>query len=794
MIRNYLTIALRNLWKNKAHTLINVLGLALGIASSIIIFFIVSFELSYDDFHEKSDRIYRLTLSGEREGESYYNNTVPMPLPGAIRKDFTADIEEVLRIERVDDRILLEGKTVLIKEDKAFTENAYFSLFNFPLIAGNPETILKQPNEVVLTRSLSAKLYGDYHKAIGSTFTLLAEDQEYELEVKGIMEDLPENTDFTYEMLISSAGREEETNWDFYFSSFNAFVLLPEKTDAVIIEERLNLLHRQYADVAHINKNNVKIQLQPLSDIHYNDQYSGFPYHKMSKANLAGLSAIAGILLLLGCINFVNLATAISTKRNKEIGIRKTLGSNRRQIILHLLGEAFIITVLAMILSLGLAEFGLLYLKKLYANLAPVNLHFTVESGFFFLVILLLVTLLAGLYPSWLLSRFKPVHMFKAPFTTLQQKRFSLRQSLVVFQFFVSQVFIVCTLVIAQQMNFLMNAPLGFDTSAVITLDLADEDPQNRERFASMLSGESGVRQLSFSAFSAISQNMYGGIYEVDGREEDDQQVSLQFADEHFFETHNMQLLAGEVYIPSDSGSGFVANASFVRTLGLQDPEQALGKYVTVWGMTLPVVGVVADYHANSFEDKIEPMLITNQSSFYSSLNLKVNRQQAAEVIEKLEASWKLTYPEYDFSYEFLDERVRSFYLDYERNLSLAQLFAGMTILIGCLGLYGLVMFMAERRTKEVGIRKVLGASLQQIVVLFSKEFIKLILVAFVLAAPLAYYLSQQWLRTFAYTVEITAFTFAICLAAIMVIVLLTVGYQSIKAALANPVKSLRNE
>jgi putative ABC transport system permease protein len=433
-------------------------------------------------------------------------------------------------------------------------------------------------------------------------------------------------------------------------------------------------------------------------------------------------------------------------------------------------------------------------LKKLYRYLDQVHLHFNFTSVIFLAVLMLIVTHLAGLYPGWLLSRFKPIHMFKPAVITVQRRRFSLRQILVVFQFFVAQVFIACTLVIAQQMDFLKNAPLGFDENAIITVDLRDALPQTRARFSSMLSNETGIDAISFSMISAISQGMWSSNYGVDGAEKTDQQVNLQFADDQFFNTHGMKLLAGQVYIPSDSGSGFVVNESFVHELGLEQPAQALGKYISVWNFNLPIVGVVADYHANGFANKIEPMLIVNFSPQYRSLNLKVRMEQAQEVIVQLEKIWKITYPEFTFQYEFLDDRVNSFYKDYDRNFSLAQIFAGIAIFIGCLGLFGLVLFMAERRTKEIGIRKVLGASVRHILAMFSKEFVRLILIAFALATPLAYYAMQRWLEKFAYSIEIDFPVFLWCLLVTLLLVLITVGYQSIRAALVNPVNSLRDE
>jgi predicted permease len=795
MIKNYLTIALRNLWKNKSHTLINVLGLALGIGSSIIIYFIVSFELSYDNFHEKADRIYRLTFSSEFQGKRYYNNTVPEPLPEAFLQDFADDIEEVLVLEQTGGKIILDDQTTFVRENIAYTENAYFSFFDFPLVAGNPTTALQQPNEVVLSQPLYQKLFGSEEYDLGKELVFDVTDTTYLLKVVGVLADLPENTDFQNEFLVSYTTKPlaRRSGWKSMFSNFNAFVLLPEEVTPAGLNDRFSDFLKKYRNEEDVEKYKSSLHLQPLSEIHYDGRYAGFPHRKMPKFILSGLIFLAVLLVVLACVNFVNLATAVSGKRAKEIGVRKTLGSSRKQIVLSFLGEAFLITVLATALAFGLAELGLIQLKKLYTHLQPVDIQLGIGSLAFLLLLITVVANLAGFYPAWLLSRFKPIQALNAKATVVRGGRFSLRHGLVIFQFFISQVFVMSVIVISQQLDYLKNAPLGFDQDAVLTVDLRGSDSQVRGRFEAVLSEETAVKHHTFSSASAISQSVEIAGYSVD-EQETERQVNLHYADHRFFDTHNMKLLVGSIFVPSDSGSGFIANESFVKDLNLEQPEQALGKYITVGKMDLPIVGVVSDYHTRDFSAKIPPLLITNRSGNYDNLSVKVDMAQVQTVVDKLEQVWEITYPEYDFRYEFLDERVARFYQDYDRTFSLAQLFAGIAILISCLGLYGLVMFMAERRTKEVGIRKVLGASVQQIVGLFSKEFVKLIFVAFALAAPLAYYLMQQWLSSFAYTIEVDIYIFASSLVAILLIVLLTVSYQSFKAALANPMDSLRNE
>jgi ABC-type antimicrobial peptide transport system permease subunit len=794
---NYIKIALRNLWKHKSQTFINVLGLALGLASSIIIYFILEHELNFDKFHTKADQIYRITSVSNYDGEQYFFNGVPKPLPAAFRQDFGQDIDELLileLIEQANSRIQINGQTILLDKGRAFTENAYFKMLDFPLLSGNPATVLSQPNEVVLSASLSTQLFGSSEAALGKTFTFFRFDDTYELQVTGIMQDPPVNTDFQFEMLISySTQGQQEFVWDGLYSSFNVFVQLPESTSVQYLESQFEQFVIKHAGEEIIEEDEEGLRLQPLSEIHYDNRYPGFPYHKTSDLEITALILLSIILIVLACINFINLATAISTQRAKEVGIRKTLGSSRRQIILHFLGEAFLVTVFAVLLALGLSELGLIHLKKWYTHLEAVSIHFSWYTILFLLLLVSVVTNLAGLYPGWLLSRFQPVHMFKKDVLLVRKQKFSLREVLVVFQFFIAQVFIVCTLVIAQQLDFLKHAPLGFDKEAILTVELKDQNPQHRERLETVLQKESSVQNLTFSAFMAISQSMAASMYALEGQEPE-KGANLQYADHRFFDTHGMQLLAGAVYTPSDSGSGYIVNEAFVKDIGLQHPEEALGKYISIDNLELPIVGVVADYHTRDFRSKVPPLVISNYSPEYHNLSIKVDLKDVAVVLKKIEETWKLMYPEHDFSYAFMDEQVARFYQSYDRNFSLAQLFAGIAIFISCLGLYGLVLFMAQRKTKEIGIRKVLGATVSNIISIFSKEFVKLIVFAFVLAAPLAYYLMQQWLNDFAYKIEVGLLTFTSALLLTLLLVLLTVGYQSIKAALANPVDSLRNE
>ena len=799
MLRNYLRISLRNLWKRKTSTVINVLGLSLGIGSAIIVFLIVRYELSFDRFHERADRIYRVVADFKSPDGESGNAGVPRPLPEALRQDFVGALERVVPLEMYEDhrQVQVGDKTFFLAEPIAYTEPGYLQLFDFPLLEGNPQTVLTLPDEAVITASLSEKLFGRSRDVLGEVIRL---DGKQELKVSGVLADLPPDTDLTFGLLISfntlARNREVDQEWDSFNSSFQTYVLLAPSASPEALQDQLTNYLERYAPQEDNGGWDAFLHLQPLTSVHFGGKYGGFPHRRASREMLAGLGLLAALLVMLAVINFINLTTAISGRRSKEVGIRKVVGSSRQQIIFYFLGEALLVTALATGLALGLAEVGLLQLQQLYDHLRAVSIGLNASTVVFLVMLVAGVTLLAGAYPAVLLSRFQPAQLVKGTIPSPRQNRGRARGALVVFQLFVAQTFILFVLVVGQQLAYLLEAPLGFNQDAILTVEFPEQDSPAQQQIKEQLQNHTGVQSLSLSQAPALSQSMHATVFGYDGQsvKESQRSVNLQFADSDFFTTYQMPLVAGQVYPPSDSGSAWVVNETFMRDVGAASPDELLGKYVSLEDAELPIVGVVADYHTATFGRKIPPLLITNRRAQYQYLNLKVNLTQAKEVIEQLQKAWQTSYPDFPFEYQFLDDAIARFYKDQQRLLSLIQLFSGVAIFIGCLGLYGLVVFMAEQRTKEIGIRKVLGASVQQLLVLFSGQFVKLLVIAFCLAAPLAYWLMRQWLQSFAYRIQISGWMFIACLLLSLLLVLLTVGYQSLRAARANPVDSLRNE
>ena len=802
MLTNYFKTTFRNLWKHKSHTLINVLGLSLGITACLVIFLVLRFELSFDAFHPQADRIYRIVSTFPQQSTMRYQTGVPRPLPAAFRQDFSEEAEVLIIEEYFNWNLAKVGeKTVELKETDngglpiAFTENGYFSFFNFPLLAGDARQVLRQPNEVIITQSVAEKLFPDIAAAMGSVINL---DDSMDLKVAGVMADLPTNTDFPFEMLISysTLGRNQTTDqqeWGSRSSSFQVFARLSENVTPAQIEAQLPSFLAKYA--GEDNAEGVQMSLQTLADLHVSADFPNFRYRSIPRTLIWGMGLVGLLIILTACVNFINLSTALATQRAKEVGVRKVLGSTRGQLVTQFLAEAALMTLLATVLALVLTELSLTQLNRM-SQYASVGLEFSTTVVLFLTGSVILVTILAGLYPAWVLTRFQPVQALKNQISSRVNRRFSLREGLIVFQFGITQMLIIGTIAIAYQMHYIKTTPMGFDRDAVVVMEFQSNTPQDLQRMRNGIAHYPGVENFSFSLSPAMSEDYWTSNFKIVGDTSNVRREALRLmTDEHYLATYGIKLVAGEGLVDSDTTNRFVVNEAFVRSVGYDSPEAIIGTSMSFGGeQEFPITGVVQDYHAHSLEETIEPLVMSSSSNMFQTINIKINMQQASSVIAHLEQVWKEVYPEAPFDYQFQDEMMAEFYQSYTQTFSLMQVFAGVSILIGCLGLYGLVTFMAERKTKEIGVRKVLGASVLNILAIFSREFTKLILMAFVIAAPLAYFAMRGWLQNFAYKIDLGVGIFLWGMLATLIIALATVGYRSVRAALANPVDSLRSE
>ncbi|MEM6841191.1 MAG: ABC transporter permease [Bacteroidota bacterium] len=798
MFRNYWKTAIRTLWKHKSYTAINVLGLSLGITCSLLLFLLVRYLLSFDTFHAKSDRIYRIVRESVRQGSTDYTPGVPIPLPDAFREDFP-EVEKVVFTSYFREGLITvrrdeETQNFPESEGLAYVEPTFFQVFDRPLLVGNPKTVLSQPNQAVISEKLAQKYFGEqqsYESVLGKTIQL---DKEADLVITGIAEDYPTNTDFPFEMMISYATVKDEMlkngGWGSVSSDNHCYFLLDKEQSLDAIEARLP----EFVDKYHGKDNYAKITLyvQSLQDIHFDTRFSGYAFQNIPEAVVQVLGLVALFLILIACINFINLTTAVSAKRSKEVGIRKTLGGSKSQVVYQFLGETTLITILSVLIALGLAELLLLKINPLLDLAIAIDLLSDGTLVVALVLTIVAVSVISGLYPSWVLARFAPIQALQNKLIQPATRGFTLRKGLVVFQFIIAQVFIIGTLVLISQMQYIEQADLGFRQEAILTIPLPNDTHESPQTLRNELLRLSGVEKASLSSASPTSSSTWQTSFEVEGNP-DTYDMEVKEVDQYYMDVYGLELIAGRGLTEIDTTSRVIVNEAFLKKVGIDSPEDAIGKQLELWNKTVPIVGVTKNFHTRSLKHTIGPTALMDGNS-YRQVDIQINTANISQTLADIEDRWSAFYPEYTFDYQFVDDAIAEFYEEGKTMSAILATTALVVIFIGCLGLYGLITFMAEQKTKEVGVRKVLGASVASIVGLFSVEFIKLLSLAFLVAAPIAYFVMNGWLQRFEYKIDLGIGLFLTGIGATLVIALLTVSYRSIKAAMANPVDSLRNE
>jgi predicted permease len=793
MLRNYFTVAFRTLQRNKVYTLINVLGLTLSIACGILIFTVVKYHLSFDRFHPHTDRIYRIVTDLEKGADIASMPNVPSPLGKEFREEY-AFADKVARIFTVQREVITVrngNQTLKFKEDEvAFAESEFFEIFHYPLLRGDKNTALTEPNTAIITEKVAQKYFGS-EDPINKTLRL---DNRIDFTITGVLKNFPPTTDrqtgiyLSYPTLkLYNEWQASDAAWGGISSGAQCFVLLRQGAHPAEVEKALMTypVKRQ--------RPNDHYKLQPLANLHFDAQYEGV----MEKRNLWVISLIGLFLIVSACVNFINLTTAQALNRSKEVGVRKVLGSVPRQLFGQFIAETALLTLLSIVLATGLAAAVLPFINQLFNSRMPLSLFLDGQLLVFILLLALVVVLFSGSYPGVILARFQPILALKGKLTQQHVGGFPLRRALIVTQFAISQILIIGVIVITSQMRYSTESDMGFTKEAVVMIPVASEStPVTMNTLRSRFSGIVGVEKASLCFAAPASKDSWQTRARLDNRpEEETFRVSCRAADEQYLSLFGIQLVAGRNVFPSDSVREFVVNEAFARKLNLPSPEKLLGRKLTVNNtLTGPIVGVVKDFHDQSFHAEITPIFITTFPDVYNAYAVKINLANARNTLAELEKTWSAMHPDKIYEHQFLDEQIAKFYQTEQVMLLLIQAFAGMAIFIGCLGLYGLVSFMAVQKVKEIGIRKILGASVSHILWFFSKEFLLLIGVAFLIAAPSAYYFTRQWLNGFVYSVPFSAGYFALALGASIFIALLTAGYKSIRAASAKPVDSLRNE
>jgi len=795
MIKNYIKIAFRNLWRHKSFSFINIIGLAVGMTACFLIFMYVRFELSYDKFNANFDQIYRLNTDIKAPNEVLHWSSASAPMGPALKADYPKEVLEDTRIFGAS--YLVESKNHKFQENNInFAEPSIFKIFTFPFIAGNPQTALKEPFTVVLTQSMAKKYFGD-DNALGKPLLL---DGKRPVTVTGVVADVPLNAHFNFDMLVSEATMEklkiiDPNEWG-NFSNYT-YLLLPKGYDASQLQAKLpGFLRNHISEDLRRKGRDYDLFVEPLSKV-YMDTFRGAPVNG-DMNNVYIFSVVAIFILLIACINFINLTTARATERAKEVGIRKVIGAAKSQLTTQFLGESVIICIISFLFSVLLSFLILPLFNDLSGKIIAQNI---IEHGYIFILfgMALIIGLVAGIYPALVLTGFNISTVLKGRFNA-SVKGILLRKGLVVVQFTVSIVLIVGTIIVSNQLKYMRNQSLGFKKDQMMIVDFSGDSTveANYANIKDQLKHTPGV--LSASASSTTPGNGNPVAYsQIENRAGSLQALNLNLyeVDYDFIPQYGMQIIAGRAFstdYPTDSTKAFVINEAAVKQLGYLAPKDAIGKHFMQWGRDGKIVGVIKDFNFESLQQTIKPLDLRINPKNTSVFTLKIAGGDIPNTIAAIQDKWKVLVPQRPFSYSFLDENFNKQYLGEDRFGKLFLYFAFLAIFISCLGLLGLASYSTLQRTREIGIRKVLGATVPGIVNMLSKEFMWLVLIAAFIAFPIAWYGMHTWLQDFAYKIDIAWWVFAVAGILAFFIAITTVSFQAIRAALTNPVKSLRSE
>jgi putative ABC transport system permease protein len=813
MIRNYFKIAWRNLWKHKLFSIINIISLAIGFSASFVIGLMVYYDLTFDKFHPDSDLIYRVTSTFITNDSESTNGGIPMPYINEVKSNISA-VEfssgiHVANLQKVKEEAT--KKTFKNPEYIIFTDSEYFQIFKYNWLAGNPEIALNGPNQVVLTNKRAQKYFPSLQpeEVIGQT---LVYNDSIQTTVSGIVANFEERSDLIFEEFLSlETAKKTSSNdyifnpqWDNTTSSSQLFIKVLNPGANSVIKEKMDALAVEHRSDWAIKYNmSQSFNLQPLSDLHFNTEVGLFNFSEepADKSVMVGLGFIALFLLLLGVINFINLNTAQANQRAKEIGIRKTLGSSKKQLVFQFMGETLLLTMASALISVVLAY----WLLQVFSDFTPKGLEFSLFKDpliiGFALVLIALVTFLSGIYPALVLTQYKPISVLKNQVVNKAGKP-ALRRFLTVFQFSIAQVFIISTILVAKQINFMMNTDMGFKTDAIANVRTPwyNNTEEKQARFEQELKKYPEISKLARggSTPASFSENRTLVTYIKEDGTELQTPLQLLSGTKDYMDVYNIELLAGRTTL-NDTIQEIVINETYLNILGFKAPSDALGIQIKREDELFPIVGVVKNFNQRSLKDPINPLALIGNwggTRFGVMHFTMANNEEISmsKTISKIETAFKSIYPDADFQINFMDETVEKFYTQEQSLSKLLSWAMGLSVLISCLGLLGLVIYTTERRTKEIGIRKVLGATLSQLNVLLCKEFVLLVGIAFIIAAPLAYIGLNSWLEDFAFKTNLSWWIFLLSGLGMVIIAVAIMSARTVSTAMKNPVNSLRSD
>ena len=789
-------IAWRNLWKYKGYTLINILGLSVGMACCILIFLFIRFQLNFDNGYSNENRIYRFVTSWKYDSYSDYSQGVPVPLFAAAANEL-AGLEKVSPLVRRWRMIHVKDKTgrvILKTEDGVFyTGPGLFDIFNISWLHGNPKQALAAPNTVALSEATAKKFFGSTGNAIGQTILL---SNQTNLKVTGVFKDMPENSSLPLKIVVSyqTFDQKNAKNWDAVASQTECYVLLKKGLKVEDLQSPLAHFNKKYFEDPKI-AGNQKVALQALRAIHFSEQYGNFADTSITMSHIYGLATIGVFLMLTACINFINLSTAQSVYRSKEVGVRKVMGSKRSQLVIQFLTETCSVVMLSLLAACILAELAIPAMENLLGNRMTLSLASDPVVFIFMFILLILVSVLAGFYPAMVISGFSPALAIKNK-VTINNNGLSLRKVLVVLQFAVTIVLIIGTLIIVGQMRYIQQKPLGFTTSSIAMVNMPG-DSLSRIRFNTFkekVLHTPGVKMLSYCTIPPLSEDTWATDFSYNGVKNTDFELRMSIADGNYYKLFGLKVIAGTADFKTDTVKACVVNETFVRKMGISNPREVLGKTIEAGGNMLPIRGVIKDFNDKSLKESISALLIFPKKNEYYKAAVQIDTRLLIPAMKKVESLWNDAFPNYIYSARFVSDEVNKHYESERITGVLFRVFAGVIIFISFTGLFGLVSFVASQRTKEVAIRKVLGASTLELVKMLNNSFVLMVLIANLVAWPLGYIFIAKWLSGFAYRIDISIWPFMLAFAISMLITLITVSIQSYKAAVANTVDALKYE
>jgi len=815
MIKNYFKIALRGFWRHKLFTFINIIGLSIGISTALVIYLIVHFDYTFDKFQPDNDRIYRVVSDFKFSGDVFHSGGVTGPLADALKNEVTGLQASAPFYDNSSFTAVIpngSSKAAKFKNQKnvIFADKRYFDIFPYKWLSGSPKNALNNPYQVVLTAK-QGKLYFPalrYDQMIGKQIIY---DDSLKTTVTGIVSDIEQHTDLNFHDFISFGTMYLNRNikgdiegWGNTSDASQLFVKIGKNIQVGHVEKQLNGLLKKYNPPRPEDKgNSTVLRLEPLSDVHFNADYSSYGGHIASKITLYGLMIIAVFILLLGCINFINLTTAQASQRAREIGIRKTMGSTRMQLVIQFLGETYVITILAIVISVIAAP----YILKAFADFIPAGIKMNVieQPGIliFLFLLSLVISFLSGFYPALVLSGYKPVLVLKnqAVNNSGKTRNAWLRKSLSVTQFVIAQFFIMATLIVSKQVYYALHKDLGFKKDAIVYIETSWKGDQHRRWvFMNKLRALPQVENMSMGAEppSSETMNSTSSIY-TDGKKEIKTNVQRKRGDADYINIYKIKLLAGHNFYAGDTLKSLLINNTYARILGFRNIHDAIGKMVKFNGENRAIIGVVGDFYQASLHTPFRPIAIMFDPNNSLTLHIALKPQNAdgndwKTAIAGIQHAWKEVYPDDDFEYHFFDESIAKFYESEQHTSRLLTWATGISIFISCLGLLGLAIYTTNQRTKEIGVRKVLGASVTQIFTMLSAELVWLILLAFVIVTPVVWWAMNKWMQSFTDRTTISWWIFAASGAGMLIAAIFTSSFQTVKAAITNPVESLRSE